>query len=76
MTMHETMAAFTSDDYELPEFISIHDLGGDVHVTLRGRKVRDVARGCNLPGPLAGIKMSWDEWDKFVSDINGYRRSV
>lgn len=74
--MRENIAAFTNEDFEYPEFISVHDLGEDVQITLRGKKVRDVTRGCNLPGPLAGVKMSWAEFDKFVADIGGYKRSA
>ena len=74
--MRENVATFTSDDWELPAFVAIHDLGEDVQITLCGKKVRDVTRGCNLPGPLAGVKMSWAEFDKFVADIGGYKRST
>ena len=75
--MRKDIAAHTAvDNSTYPAFVSIHDHGEEVVITLRYKQVRNDVKGRNDPGPIAGMKMSWAEFDKFVADIGGYKRSA
>lgn len=68
------IAAFTADECSYPAFVAIYDHGDAVVVTLRGKRVRNEAKGCDFPGPLAEIRLTHDEWAKIVADAAAYKR--
>lgn len=72
--MRRDIAAFTAPDDNLPAFISVQDLGGDVLVTIRGKRVRNDAKGHDDPGPIAEIRVSHEAWAKIAADATAYRR--
>ena len=75
MPERKDIAYHGGPDCQYPTFISIHDHGSDVCVTLRGKQVRNDAKGRNDPGPIAGMKMTHEEWAKIVADAAAYKRN-
>ena len=73
--MRKDIAAFTAvDNSTYPAFVSIHDHGEEVVITLRSKQVRNDAKGRNDPGPIAEIRMTHDEWAKIVTQASDYKR--
>lgn len=72
--MRRDIAAFTASDDNLPAFISVQDLGSDVLVTIRGKRVRNDVKGRDDPGPTAEIRMPGLAWDMIVADAKAYKR--
>lgn len=75
MTTRKDIAAHTTaDNSTYPAFVSIHDHGEEVVITLRSKQVRNDVKGRNDPGPIAGMKMTHEEWAKIVADAAAYKR--
>jgi len=77
--MRKDIAQFTSlapRDWQYPAFVAIHDYGSDVGITVRGKRVRNDAKGRDDPGPMAEVVMTWTEWRKVVADAAAYKRNV
>ena len=74
--MRKTIAAHTAPGSGYPPFFSVDDVGDAVVVTLRGKQVRDDARGHDLPGPLAEMRLSDAEWADLVTACNLYKRGA
>ena len=73
--MRKDIAAFTAvDNSTYPAFVSIHDHGEEVVITLRSKQVRNDVKGRNDPGPIAGMRMTHDEWAKIVTQASDYKR--
>ena len=73
--MRKDIAAFTADDNSIyPAFVSIHDHGEEVVITLRSKQVRNDVKGRNDPGPIAEMRLTHDEWAKIVTQASDYKR--
>ena len=73
--MRKDIAAFTAvDNSTYPAFVSIHDHGEEVVITLRSKQVRNDVKGRNDPGPIAEMRTSHDEWAKIVAAAAAYKR--
>ena len=69
------IAAHTAvDNSTYPAFVSIHDHGSDVCITMRSKQIRNDVKGRNDPGPIAELRMTHDEWAKIVADAVAYKR--
>jgi hypothetical protein len=74
--MRKTIASHTPAESSYPPFISVDDVGNAIVVTIRGKRVRDDARGYDLPGPLAEMRLSDAEWADLVTACNLYKRGT
>jgi len=77
--MRKDIAQFTSlhpHDWQYPAFVAIHDYGSDVGITVRGKRVRNDAKGRDDPGPMAEVVMSHEAWAKMLADAVAYKRSA
>ena len=73
--MRKDIAAFTAvDNSTYPAFVSIHDHGEEVVITLRSKQVRNDVKGRNDPGPIAEIRLTHDEWAKIVTQASDHKR--
>ena len=77
--MRKDIAQFTAlspSDWQYPAFVAVHDYGDKVGVTVRGKRVRNDAKGRDDPGPMAEVVMSHDDWAKMLADAVAYKRNT
>lgn len=75
MADRKTIAYHGGPDCRYSEFVSVHDHGEHVCLTMRSKQVRNDARGRYDPGPMAEVVMSHEAWSKFVADAVAYKRN-
>jgi len=76
MDARKTIAAHTGADCRFPDFVSAHDHGQHVCLTVRGKQVRNDVKGRYDPGPMAEVVMSHDDWAKMLADAVAYKRNT
>ena len=74
MTGPRTITKFTTDERNLPSFMSIEDLGDKVVITVRSRKTRDERTGRDVAGTMAEIHIPSAEWADQVTACNLHAR--
>ncbi len=73
--MREPIAYHGGQDCQYPDFASAHDHGEHVCLTVRGKQIRNDAKGRYDPGPMAEMVMSHEAWAKMLADAVAYKRN-